>query len=149
MKNAPPGRNAMLKISFPFIQVSRIVNASPAALWNLLTDTTRWTEWGPSIQQVQSSHRYIRAGSAGRVKTVLGFWAPFVINEWENQWYWSWRVFNIRATRHRVEAINANCCMLIFEVPFWAGPYALVCSAAAKRISRLVRKSFKPPPVIR
>ena len=139
----------MLKISLPFIQVCRIINASPETLWNLLTDTTRWTEWGPTIQQVQSKDRYIRAGSAGRVKTILGFWAPFVVNEWENQRYWSWRVFNIRATRHRVESINANCCRLIFEVPFWAGPYAVICSVAAKRMARLVEKGFKRPPVIR
>ena len=107
----------MLKISFPYVHVSRIINASPEVLWNLLTDTTRWTDWGPSIQQVQSKERYIRTGSMGRVKTVLGFWAPFVINEWENRRYWSWRVFNIRATGHRVEEIKADCCELIFEVP--------------------------------
>jgi uncharacterized protein YndB with AHSA1/START domain len=71
----------MIKISFPFIQVSRIINASAEALWDLLTDTTRWVDWGPSIQQVQSEERYIRAGSVGRVKTALGFWAPFVIND--------------------------------------------------------------------
>jgi hypothetical protein len=128
----------MLKISFPFIQVSRIIQASPETLWDLLTDTTRWTEWGPSIHQVQSSDRHIRAGSAGRVKTILGFWAPFVVNEWENQRYWSWRVFNIRATGHRIESINANCCRLIFEVPFWVGPYAVICNLAAKRMARLV-----------
>jgi hypothetical protein len=132
----------MLKISFPFIQVSRIIHASPETLWDLLTDTTRWTEWGPSIHQVQSSDRHIRAGSAGRVKTILGFWAPFVVNEWENQRYWSWRVFNIRATGHRVEVIKANCCKLIFEVPYWALPYAFICSMAAKRVARLAEKSF-------
>ena len=96
----------MLKISFPYVRVSRIINASAETLWDLLTDTTRWTEWGPSIQQVQSEERHIRAGSVGRVKTVLGFWAPFVIIEWENRRHWSWRVFNIRATGHRVEAIR-------------------------------------------
>jgi hypothetical protein len=132
----------MLKISFPYVRVSRIINASAEALWDLLTDTTRWTEWGPSIQQVQCEERYIRAGSVGRVKTALGFWAPFVIHEWENQRYWSWRVFNVRATGHRVEALKANCSKLIFEVPFWAVPYAFICSMAARRLARLAEKSF-------
>ena len=137
-----PGYKAMLKISFPYVRVSRIINASAEALWDLLTDTTRWTEWGPSIQQVQSEERYIRAGSVGRVKTVLGIWAPFVIIEWENRQYWSWRVFNIRATGHRVETIKANRCKLIFEVPFWAVPYAFICNMAAKRVAHLAEKSF-------
>ena len=137
-----PGHNAMLKISIPCVRVSRIINASAEALWDLLTDTTRWTEWGPSILQVQSEERYIRAGSVGRVKTVLGFWAPFVIIEWENRRHWSWRVFNIRATGHRVEAIKANCCKLIFEIPCWAVPYAFICNMAAKRVARLAEKSF-------
>lgn len=139
----------MLKISFPNIRVSRIINASAETLWDLLTDTTRWTEWGPSIKQVQSKERYIRAGSVGRVKTALGFWAPFAITEWENRRYWSWRVFSIRATGHRVEAIKANCCELIFEVPFWAMPYAFICNMATKRMARLAEKSFRKPPVIR
>lgn len=134
----------MLEITCPFIRVSRIINASPETLWDLLSDTTRWTEWGPSIKQVQCKNRYIRPGTAGRVKTIFGFWAPFVIDEWENRRYWSWRVFNVRATGHRVESINARRCNLVFEVPIWAGPYAVICNLAARRIAHILEKTFKP-----
>ncbi len=129
----------MLKFSFPFITVSHVIHSAAENVWDLLTDTTRWAEWGPSIITVQSEHRYIRAGSKGRVRTILGFWAPFVITEWTHRKYWSWRVFNIPATGHRIEAIDANSCRLVFEVPFWAGPYVIICKLAADRIARCMR----------
>lgn len=116
--------------------VSRIIQTTPDALWDMLTDTMRWTEWGPTVKAVQSDSRYIRAGSTGHVKTVLGFWAPFAITTWAHGQYWSWRVFNIRATGHRIEVIDGKYCKLIFEVPFWAGPYAIICKIAADRIAR-------------
>ena len=58
------------------------------------------------------------------------------ITEWIDGQYWSWHVFNIRATGHRIEIIDGKCCRLIFEVPFWAGPYAIICKVAADRIAR-------------
>jgi hypothetical protein len=70
------------------------------------------------------------------VKTVLGFWAPFAITEWADGQYWSWRVSNIQATGHRIEVIDGKYCKLIFEVPLWASPYAIICKIAADRIAR-------------
>ncbi|MGD8991471.1 MAG: hypothetical protein PVI00_08460 [Desulfobacterales bacterium] len=126
----------MFKLSRSHLKISRIIKTTPAALWDMLTDTMSWPQWGPTVRAVQSKTRYIRAGSTGQVKTVFGFWAPFVITEWTEGQYWSWRVFNIRATGHRIEIIDDRCCRLIFEVPLWAGPYALICRIAAGRIAR-------------
>ena len=134
--------NAMLKISFPFITVSRVIPTSAENVWELLTDTVRWTEWGPSIKAVQCKDRYIRFGSRGRIRTVFGIWAPFVITEWTYRHYWSWHVFNIRATGHRIESINANCCRLAFEVPLWAAPYVVICKLAADRMARCLEPPF-------
>ena len=132
----------MLKISFPLIKASRIIHAPPQKLWDLLTDTTAWMDWGPSIKEIDCEHRYIQTGSKGRIKTVLGFWAPFIITEVNDLRYWSWRVFHIRATGHRIETIDATCCRLVFEVPFWAAPYALICQVAASRIAHLLKKNI-------
>lgn len=130
-----------IKMAVPMIKVGRIVRASANEVWDLLTDTQRWTEWGPTVRAVQSKTRYIQAGSKGHVKTTLGFWAPFVITEWTQGQYWSWRVFNIRATGHRIETIDDACCRLVFEVPLWAGPYAMICKLAANRIARCLQSS--------
>ena len=126
----------MLKLIRSHFNISRIIKTRPQPLWDMLTDTMRWTEWGPTVKAVQSDSRYIRSGSAGRVKTVFGFWAPFVISEWIDGQYWAWHVFNIRATGHRVEIIDGRRSRLIFEVPLWAGPYAIICKIAADRIAR-------------
>lgn len=134
----------MFKMSLPIIKVSRVIHATPEKLWNLLTDTKRWTEWGPSITAVQSENRYIRAGTTGRIRTLFGFWAPFVVTEWTHRQYWSWRVFNTRATGHRIEIMDAGCCRLIFEVPFWACFYVIVCKLAANRIARCLETDNSP-----
>ena len=131
----------MLKISLPKLKVSRIIRTRPEKLWDLLTDTRRWTEWGPTLKAVQSEARYIRAGSKGHVKTILGFWLPFVVTEWAQGQYWSWHIFNIRATGHRIETIDNACCRLVFEVPLWAGPYVIICKIAANRIARCLQTS--------
>jgi len=62
--------------------VSRTVEADPDAVWDLLTDTTRWPDWGPSVAGVP-------------------------------------------ATAHRVEPRGADC-LVAFEIPLVAAPYALV-----------------------
>ncbi len=134
----------MFKISLPSIKVSRIVQAAPEKVWDMLIDTECWSQWGPTVKAVQSETRYIRAGSSGYVKTVFGFWAPFSITEWKHRKYWSWHVFNIRATGHRIEMINADCCRLIFEVPLWAAPYAIICQIAAERIARMLQAGDSP-----
>ncbi|MEE4376271.1 MAG: SRPBCC family protein [Candidatus Competibacteraceae bacterium] len=119
------------------IQVARIINAPPGPVWAILTDIQQWPHWGPSVRAVQCADRHICKGSSGRVLTALGFWAPFVITEFEEGRYWCWRVFGIPATGHRVESIGEDRCRLLFEIPTLATPYAVVCKIAMKRIAHL------------
>jgi len=126
------------KIDFPNIEISHCVRASRRAIWEVLTDTTHWPAWGPSVVQVRCSDRPIRKGSRGLVKTSLGLWVPFVITDFKDERYWSWRVFGIRATGHRVEEVTQGLCRLTFEVPIFGAPYVVVCRQAIVRIATML-----------
>ena len=110
----------------------------PAAVWQAITDTHLWPQWGPSVSAVQCDVRYIRAGAQGRVQTRLGLWVPFLVTTFEPGRYWHWRVSGIPATGHRVEPLDAERCRLVFEVPVWAPPYVWVCRRALFRIESLL-----------
>lgn len=129
----------MIKITFPYIEISRVVGAAPKRVWRLLTDTSTWEHWGPSVLAVRSSDRYIKKGSYGRVKTALHFWVPFEVTDLDSGKYWSWRISGISATGHRIEDLDEESCRLVFQVPFWAAPYLVVCKIALDRIVRLLR----------
>ncbi len=119
------------------------INVAASAAWRLLTDTTRWPEWGPSVSRVECSERYIGLGSTGRVQTVLGFWLPFLITEFNAGRHWCWKVAGIPATGHRVESLGPDRCKVVFEVPLIATPYLLICHQAAKQIKRILEKEQK------
>jgi hypothetical protein len=129
----------MLRMNFPNIEIGRCIDDSPQALWEVLTDTTRWVLWGPSITAVECSDRYIRKGSTGRVRTAVGLWAPFLIAELDCGRYWSWRVFGVPATGHRIDRLGQDMCRMIFEVPVFAAPYVIVCRIALHRIARILK----------
>jgi hypothetical protein len=130
----------MIKIGFPYIEISRPIDASPNRVWELLTDTVTWKIWGPSILAVQSSDRYIRKGSVGRVKTALRFWVDFEVTDLDPGAYWSWRIFGIHATGHRIERLKGERCRLVFQVPLWAAPYLIVCKMALDRIVQMLHR---------
>lgn len=114
--------------------------APASAAWELLTDTSRWPQWGPSLSRVESVERYIRAGSTGRVQTLIGVWLPFRITEFIDGQRWGWQVAGIPATGHRVEPLGPQRCRVVFEVPAIAAPYLAVCRLAAERIKRILEQ---------
>ena len=124
---------------FPYIETSGIVNASCTTLWDLLTDTSSWVKWGPSVLAVECSERYIQLGSRGRVRTALGLWAPFAITEMDDGRYWSWHVFGVPATGHRLDWVGKDVCRLVFQVPVFAAPYVIVCRIALHRITQILK----------
>lgn len=119
------------------MQVTKTINASTEGVWEILIDTSLWPVWGPSVQAVDCSQRYISAGVKGRLKTALGLWADFEITAYEPLRYWGWKVAGIPATGHRLRRLAGETCELIFEMPFVAFPYALICRQALNRIARL------------
>ncbi len=120
------------------MDVSLDIAAPAGALWRLLIDTQRWSEWGPSVSAVECTDRWLRQGSRGRLRTPLGLWLPFEITLFDPPRRWCWRVLGIAATGHRVEALGPQRSRLVFEIPATAFPYALVCRMAARRIADLL-----------
>lgn len=125
---------------FRHIEVYRDMCVSCDVVWDIITDTTRWIEWGPSVIAVKCRDRYIRKGTMGQVQTAIGMWVSFKITDYEEGKYWSWRVFGIPATGHRIESKRQGICRLIFEIPLIIAPYVIVCKGALQRIACIVEK---------
>jgi hypothetical protein len=123
------------------IQVSEIIGSSAESIWRILTDTRCWPEWGPSVKAIDCAECYIRKGSTGRVLTTLGFWVDFEIADFEEGRYWSWRVYGIAATGHRVQPLGEHRCRVSFEIPRFAAPYALICKLALRRIAKMATQA--------
>jgi hypothetical protein len=121
-------------------RVSRRVNTSLDSAWLILTDTLLWPLWGPSVTAVESSDRFIRAGTTGRVKTALFFWLPFVITTYVDNRSWRWTVGTLQATGHTVEQGVDGTTVVSFDVPWWAFFYVPICWLALRRIDSLARQ---------
>lgn len=80
----------------------------------------------------------VRAGTRGRVRSALGVWLPFEVTHYEEGRAWAWRVCGVHATGHRVEELAPNRCRVVFELPWLAAPYALICRWALRRIARIL-----------
>lgn len=122
------------------METSVEIPAPAEAAWRLLTDTSQWPQWGPSLSRVESAERYIGPGSTGRVQTIIGVWLPFRVTEFVAGQRWSWEVAGIPATGHRVESLGPDRCRVVFEVPLPAAPYLAVCRLAAQRIRKILEQ---------
>jgi hypothetical protein len=120
------------------LSVTRDYRASPQSAWDLLTDTTQWPLWGPTVLAVTCTERFIRLGSRGRVQIPIGLWVPFIITEYEHLHFWNWKVAGMRATGHRLIAFDENSCRVVFELPYHWFPYAIVCRKAASKLGGLL-----------
>jgi uncharacterized protein YndB with AHSA1/START domain len=119
--------------------VDRVVPAPAETTWDLVTDTTRWAEWGPTVAAVECDDRHVGAGSEGRVQTEIGVWLGFTITEFQPGRLWRWKVAGLPATGFRVEPFgnDPGTSRVIIEVPVWAAPYLTVANLALRRLDRL------------
>ena len=122
------------------IRVDRHVAAPAQAAWELLTDVRAWPRWGPSVRRavLEGGGTRLTADTRGTVWTVAGVSMGFTIAEFDPGRRWSWRVAGLPATGHEVTDAPDGGCRVAFEVPWWAGAYAAVCSVALVRIDRLL-----------
>jgi hypothetical protein len=127
------------------IPVRRHVAARGDAVWAVLTDTTLWPVWGPTVRAVELTDGGTRIGpgSTGRVGTATGIWLPFEVTDWDEGRRWAWRVAGIPATGHAVEEDpeTPSRSRVTIEVPAWAPFYAAVGWIALGRIGRLASSS--------
>jgi hypothetical protein len=120
------------------ISVSRVMMVGSSVAWDLLVDTSRWAEWGPSVTAVETPDVRLQSDSTGRVRTAFGVWVPFRVTAFEDGRSWAWTVAGVPATTHTVEPDHGGC-RVTFGVPVLAAPYALVCRRALCRIERLAQ----------
>jgi uncharacterized protein YndB with AHSA1/START domain len=114
--------------------VSRRVAASPEDVWELLTSTRTWTQWGPSVTAVDPVDTVLSQGLHGRVRTPLGLWLPFRVTHFEPHQSWAWSVLGFPATSHRIDSVPGGC-RVTFGVSVLAIPYLLICRLALRRIA--------------
>lgn len=108
--------------------------------WAAFARYEHWTRWGPSVTAVEPATGEVRAGDEGRVRTPVGGWLPFRIDEVDPGRRWSWRVAGLPVTAHRVEPVGPARSVLVFEVPWWAAPYAVVCRVALGRLAEVAEE---------
>jgi uncharacterized protein YndB with AHSA1/START domain len=119
------------------MDITRVIAAPASTLWTLLAQPRHWPKWGPSVRDVECSDDEIRPGTHGRVRTPMGPWLPFTITAVEPGRTWHWRVAGLAATGHRIEPVDANRTRVVFEIPAWGLPYAVVCRAALRNLARI------------
>lgn len=119
------------------LEARRTIDAAPAAVWQLLVDTTRWPDWGPTVRAVDYPARWLAAGATGRVQTVGRIWLPFRVTEFEAERAWSWSVAGIPATGHHVSPSGDGGSEVRFTVPVVAAPYLFVVRRGLDNIARL------------
>lgn len=123
------------------IVVAREVDADAEAAWDLLVQTDRWPDWGPSVSAVRGPDR-IGPGARGEVRIAgLGVWVPFEATAYDGDARrWTWAVAHVPATGHRVESLGEGRCRVAFEIPLLAAGYAVVCERALSKIARLLER---------
>lgn len=106
-------------------------------VWPFLAEFARWPQWGLSISDVHSTSEYVAPGVTGRVRTRVGLWLPFTIEDVIPESFWDWSIVGFRATGHYLEPRQGHT-HVRFTAPGVAAPYKLVMAASLERLKHLV-----------
>ncbi|WP_124711387.1 SRPBCC family protein [Gordonia insulae] len=113
--------------------------ATPSTVWSIITDTTMWPQWGPTVSVAQvDGDAPLAAGVQGTVTTTVGVRLPFEITEFVDGRVWAWTVAGVPATRHEVRPVRGGT-VLSFGAPMWAAGYLPVLALALPRIEQIAR----------
>ncbi len=127
------------------VEVSRSIDAPAALLWELVTRTRDWAEWGPTVTAVEGPEKIV-AGAVGRLRTPVGLWLDFEITDVDEGRFWAWRVANVSATTHRIEPDGEGRSTVTFSAPWWAAPYAGVLWLGLRKLDELARERVASRP---
>lgn len=112
-------------------------DASPEAVWDVITDLSTWPKWGPTVSGAElDDPEPLHLGARGKVFTPVGVPLPFTITEFRPRRCWAWKVAGVGATRHEVIP-EGDGSRIVFGVPWWATAYLPVCAIALPRIAQL------------
>lgn len=128
--------------------ICRTMRAAKIDIWDIITTTDRWSDWGPMVCDVECDTNRIQEGSVGRIQTIFFFWLVFEVTEFNDKLSWTWRVANINATGHTLYFHSPLSCTLCFDVPWWAFLYIPVCWLALWRISKMCGTKKELPGVL-
>jgi len=128
------------------IEAKVTIRASAGRVWQIITDTSTWRQWGPSVRDVRICERFVKPGAKGHVQTAPGLWLPFEISDFISGEKWSWRIYGVEATGHRIERIADDKCLLVFDMPVFMLPYWFVCAIAIRRIRHLAEHHWLKEP---
>jgi len=129
LEQTPDGRRLVVR---------RDVTAPVDAVWQVLTDTDCWSNWGPSITAVETDSRHIQRGSTGRVRVAGAVWLPFDVTACAPH-RWTWDVARVPATGHFAEK-RTDGSVVGFEIPPLATGYVPVCARACQRIATIAAR---------
>jgi hypothetical protein len=117
---------------------SSIEIAAPSdRIWPYVAEFEWWPRWGVSISDVESEANRVAPGVTGKVRTRLGLWLPFTIEDVVPGSFWDWSVAGVRATEHHLEPQRDHA-RVRFTAPLVVAPYAAVMTASLKKLKRLV-----------
>ena len=119
--------------------VSRNVEASADAVWQLLIDLDAWPRWGLTVSGAELDGGGFELGATGRVWTPVGVPLPFAISELDPGRSWAWHVAGVPATRHGVEPTDTGC-RVWMSAPVWAPAYLPVLAVALRRIDEMAAR---------
>ncbi|MCW2589677.1 MAG: hypothetical protein JWQ86_2104 [Mycobacterium sp.] len=120
--------------------VSRRIQTTADAVWQLLVDLDDWPRWGPTVQRAELDGGVLTLGTKGRVWTPVGLPLPFEITEFVPGRSWAWQVAGVPATRHGVDPEDDGC-RAWMSAPLWAPAYLPVLAIALQRIEAMAGSS--------
>lgn len=116
------------------------ITAPPDRIWPYLAEFAWWPQWGMSINAVDSDADRIAPGVTGRVRTRLGFWLPFTIDDVVTEVCWTWSVAGLRATDHHLDPA-ADSTRVRFTAPWIVAPYAVLMGMSLRKLKSLVEST--------